>query len=205
MIVDLSSLSPNQVYHTFTQTLIPRPVAWVLSDNGDGSHNLAPFSYFTGVSSAPPILMISVGKKPDGSIKDTWRNVDERGHFVVHIAHRDLAKPVSDSAASLPHGESELKQLRLETVPFEEGICSLPRLKDCRIAFVCEKERIIEIGSVPQGLIFGLVRYIYIDDSVASLEDGRLTVDATQVDPLSRLGGIQFGLFGDVISVPRPK
>lgn len=108
--------------------------------------------------------MISVGKKPDGSIKDTWRNVDERGHFVVHIAHCELAKPVSDSAASLPHGESELKQLQLETIPFEEGIYSLPRLKDCHIAF-----------------------------------------DATKIDPLSRLGGIQFGLFGDVISVPRPK
>lgn len=205
MIVDLSTLSPNQVYHTFTQTLIPRPVAWVLSDNGNGSYNLAPFSYFTGVSSAPPILMLSVGKKPDGTIKDTWRNIEERNHFIVHIAHRGLAPQVSESAATLPHGESELQRLQLETVAFADGISELPRLKDCRVAFVCEKERILEIGDVPQGLIFGLVKHIYIDDSAATLKDGRLTVDPAAIDPVSRLGGTNFGLFGDVISVPRPK
>jgi flavin reductase (DIM6/NTAB) family NADH-FMN oxidoreductase RutF len=51
MILDLKDLSPNQVYYQFIQTLIPRPIAWVLTDNGNGSFNLAPFSYFNGIAS----------------------------------------------------------------------------------------------------------------------------------------------------------
>lgn len=43
MHLNLSDLSANQAYHTLTQTLIPRPVAWVLSDSGNDSLNLALF------------------------------------------------------------------------------------------------------------------------------------------------------------------
>ena len=76
MQLDFSTLSPTQAYHTVIQTLIPRPVAWVLSENDNSSLNIAPFSYFTAVSSEPPILMFSVGKKPsDHQRKDTARNI----------------------------------------------------------------------------------------------------------------------------------
>ncbi len=64
MNIDLSTLAPTQVYHLMTQTVIPRPIAWVLTDSGEQNFNLAPFSYFTAVSSRPPLLMISVGKSP---------------------------------------------------------------------------------------------------------------------------------------------
>lgn len=213
MIVDLKELSTNQVYYTFIQTIIPRPIAWVLSDNGAaGSYNLAPFSYFNGISSNPPLIMLSIGKKPDGSKKDTWVNIDERRHFVIHIPHREWAEAVTLSSATLPHGESELNAIDLETVPFynddfkSEDTCPLPRLKAARIAFACEKEEIIEIGNTPQGLIIGRVKHIYIADDVGSLDEkGRLNVMAEKVDPLSRLGGTNFGLFGEIKNVPRPK
>ena len=74
MNLDFSTLSANQRYHLMTQTIIPRPIAWVLTDSNNGSFNLAPFSYFTAVSSAPPMLMLSVGKKPNG---DKQRHVNQ--------------------------------------------------------------------------------------------------------------------------------
>ena len=87
-----------------------------------------------------------------------------------------------------------------------EDTCPLPRLKAARIAFACEKEQIIEIGNTPQGLIIGRVKHIYIADEVGSLDEkGRLNVMAEKVDPLSRLGGTDFGLFGEIKNVPRPK
>ena len=90
MIIDINSLSGDRVYHTLTQTLIPRPVAWVLSDNGESDNlNLAPFSYFTAVSSKPALLMISIGKKPDGVLKDTRLNLIQRKKCVVDIASAD--------------------------------------------------------------------------------------------------------------------
>ena len=90
MYLDLSQLSASQVYFTMTQTLIPRPIAWVLSDNGNDSLNLAPFSYFNAVSSDPPLIMLSVGFKPDGTHKDTAINIEQRKDFIVH-----LIQPVS--------------------------------------------------------------------------------------------------------------
>ncbi|HCH70255.1 MAG TPA: hypothetical protein DE042_07255, partial [Colwellia sp.] len=60
MNLNFSEFSQNQRYHLMTQTIIPRPIAWALTDSNNGQLNLAPFSYFTAVSSAPPILMISV-------------------------------------------------------------------------------------------------------------------------------------------------
>ena len=204
MYIDLSTLSENQVYHSMIQTIIPRPVAWVLSENENLSFNLAPFSYFTGVSSRPPIIMLSVGKKPDGSLKDTRVNIEARSHFVVHIAHQQLAADVTESSRILPLGESELDRAGLQTKPFE-GF-SLPRLKDCRIALACECHSIQEMGEVPQSLIFGRVKCIFIDDSVGSVdEQGRLKVDAAAVDPIGRLGGDEYTSFGTVYSIPRPQ
>lgn len=207
MLIDLSTLSTNQIYYTFIQTIIPRPIAWVLSDNGSDArdpYNLAPFSYFNGVSSNPPIISLSIGRKPDGTRKDTWVNIAERREFVIHIAHREFAKEVTNSAASLGHGESELELFDLELVKVP-GF-RLPRWKEARIAFFCEVHQIIEVGNTPQGLILGGVKAVYVDDAVGSQdESGRLSVDPKKVDPLSRLGGQDFGLFGDVITVKRPK
>jgi len=204
MYIDLEGLSPNRIYLTMTQTVIPRPVAWVLSDNGDGGYNLAPYSYFNAVSSDPPLVFISVGKKPDGSYKDTRVNIEERSHFVVHIAHRGVAVPMTETSRTLPHGESELERIDLSVTEFE-GF-PLPRLKDCRVALACELYEIQEIGATPQSLVFGKVRSIYVEDEVVSTDDkGRLKVSADKVDPIGRLGASEYVTFGEILSIPRPK
>jgi len=63
MQLNFKDLTANQCYGAMVQTIVPRPIAWVLSDNGDGSHNVAPFSFFTGICSDPPLLVLSIGKK----------------------------------------------------------------------------------------------------------------------------------------------
>ncbi len=204
MYFDLSQLTPGQVYVRMIQTLIPRPIAWVLSENADAGFNLAPFSYFNAVCSDPPLIMLSVGKKPDGSYKDTRVNIEQRSRFVIHIAHKAQAQDLTASSATLPAGDSELQRLGLETVPFE-GF-GLPRLKDCRVAYACERYRIEEIGGTPQSLILGLVKAIYVDDAVTRQDGkGRIQADARKIDPLGRLGTDEYVSFGDLIRVPRPK
>lgn len=207
MIIDLCELSTNQVYYTFIQTIIPRPVAWVLSSNGGRAKepwNLAPFSYFNGVSSNPPLISLSIGIKPDGNKKDTAKNIDERDYFVIHIPHRELAQNVTDSAAVLDHGESELNLVNVELE--EMDFFPVPKIKAARIAFFCKKDQIIEIGNTPQSFIIASVEKIFIDDLVGVQDEkGRLTVDPIKVDPVSRLGGNDYGLFGEKITVIRPK
>jgi flavin reductase (DIM6/NTAB) family NADH-FMN oxidoreductase RutF len=186
-----------------TQTLIPRPIAWVLSENADGGLNLAPFSYFNAVCSDPPLIMVSVGKKPDGSFKDTRVNIEQRGHFVVHIPRRDQVELVSASSATLDAGDSEVVRLGLETRPFQ-GF-GLPRLADCAVAYACEAWEIHELGDLPQSLILGRVRRLYLDDRLAGRDEkGRLRVDAARLDPLGRLGPDQYLVGGEVIRVKRP-
>ncbi|MGD8230533.1 flavin reductase family protein [Vibrio sp. TRT 1302] len=203
MNIELSTLAPTQIYHLMTQTIIPRPIAWVLTDSDQGRYNLAPFSYFTPVSSNPPLLMVSVGKKPTGEVKDTTRNVLETGRLVVHIAQQSQAEEVTQTAATLPHGESEIEATGLDLVDFD-GF-ELPRVKGCPIAFACKLVEVKEIGETPQSLIFVEIEKVYVDPKVIGERSDRLVVDALKVNPLSRLGGSQYATIDNVFSVARPE
>lgn len=204
MFINFDGMGTVDIYQALTQTVIPRPVAWVLSENPGGDFNLAPFSFFTPITSNPPLLMFSVGRKPtDNAFKDTRVNIEERKDFVVHIAHRELAVAMTETSRTLPHGESELASLGLELLPFEGS--RLPRLKDCHVALACELYEIKEIGAAPQSLVFGLVKGAYVaDEAIRYDEKQRLKIDGAAVDPLGRLGGSEYVTFGDVVKVPRP-
>lgn len=204
MFIDFEGMDPADIYQVMTQAVIPRPVAWVLSENPAGDYNLAPFSFFTPITSHPPLIMFSVGRKPtDNAFKDTRVNIEARKDFVVHIAHRDLAKAMTATSRTLPHGESELAELGLELTPFEGS--RLPRLKDCHVALACELSEIKELGAVPQSLVFGLVKGVFVaDPATYQDEKGRLRIDGAAVDPIGRLGGSEYVTFGEVLKVPRP-
>lgn len=203
MLIQLDQLSPAQVYFTMIQTLIPRPIAWVLSENADGGLNLAPFSYFTAVSSDPPLIMISTGRKPDGGPKDTRVNVEQRSDFVVMIPHAALLEPMNASSMTLPAGESEVTKLGLETTPFEGS--RLDRLADCRVAYACQRFEVLEMGNAPQALLFGRVGAIYVDDTALSTDaKGRQKIHADRLDPVCRLGAGEYALLGDLQRLARP-
>lgn len=204
MYIDLSQSTPLQNYFNIVQTLVPRPIAWVLSENENSSYNLAPFSYFNAVCSDPPLIMLSIGNKPDNQPKDTRLNIKLRKDFIVHIAHRELLEALNQSSATLAAGESELDMLQLETTRFDNA--RLPRLEQCRLAYACECYEIHELGELPQTIIYGKVNSIYIDDSIITTnEKGRLKVHADQLDPVSRLGANEYMTFGEIVSIPRPK
>lgn len=202
MILKFESLTPSDVYYAMIQAVVPRPIAWVLSENANGSQNLAPFSYFNGVCSNPPLLSLSVGRKGNGSQKDTWHNIENRNHFVIHIPHKEMAEAVSESAANLAEGVSEIEHLGLETTQVDGW--PLPRLKETRVAFLCERFAIHTVGSAPQGLILGRVSAAYLDDSVAKYEGKRLKIDARKLDPLARLGGNDYTTLGEILTIARP-
>ncbi|HHH38685.1 MAG TPA: flavin reductase family protein [Sedimenticola sp.] len=203
MNIDLSRMKPSEVYSTMAQAILPRPIAWVLSDNGDGHWNLAPFSYFSAVCSDPPLLMFSVGRKPDGSPKDTHANIAARREFVVHIPGWEQLEAMNASSATLPAGVSEVDKLGLELEPFP-GF-RVPRLKGCRLAMACELYRLQEIGAAPQTLIFGRILGLQVaDDAVARDTAGRLRILPQRLDPVARLGGPHYARLGPVVKLPRP-
>jgi len=204
MNLNFSDFSANQRYHLMTQTLIPRPIAWALTDSENDSFNLAPFSYFTAVSSDPALIMISVGLKPNGDKKDTLVNVLNNKKMVIHIASEQDAALVTQTASSLEHGDSELDASKLETTEFK-GF-SLPRLTQCDVAFACELYEIKELGDIPQTLIFLEVKHLFVSDKVADIDaKQRIKVHSDRINPLARLGGGEYSAITAPFSLQRPK
>ena len=147
--------------------------------------------------------MLSVGKKPSGEIKDTTRNALETGKLVIHIASSSSAETMTATAATLDHDESEVTLNNIELVEFE-GF-SLPRVKECPVAFGCTLYEVKEVGEVPQSLIFAQVETVYISEDIIDKDSERLKIDALALDPLSRLGGGEYATLFNVFSVVRPK
>lgn len=212
MILDVNQLSDSQVYHLMTQTIIPRPIAWVMSEHTNGKLNLAPFSYFNAVCSDPPLMMLSMGFKSPLELKDTRKNILERQQFVVHIPSTRHMDAVNASAATLEEGVSELDISGLEVEQWQQDTdathpdFSLPRLKDCCIAFACRHHQDLSLGPKRQGLILGEIEAVYVSSDIIIGERGGIPIlDPQQIDPLSRLGASQYAGLGDILSVSRPK
>ncbi len=203
MQIKLDELSSPMAYFTMTQTVVPRPIAWILSENEDAGFNLAPFSYFNAVCSDPPLVMVSIGTQDDGSEKDTLRNITARSQFVIHIASCGQLAELNQSSATLPPGVSEVSANQLQTIAVE-GF-HMPRLSGCKIALMCERYQIQTIGNNQQSLLFAEIREIYLDDDCVEVSDkGRLKVLAERVQPLARLGASEYASFGDVLVARRP-
>jgi len=195
------------------QTIIPRPIAWVLTQNKNESLNLAPYSFFTGICNDPPLVMISAGKKPSGNEqgqnKDTRQNIMEDDYFVIHIASTKQLDALNNSAATLDYGQSEVTENNIELTDFiidENNTFKLPRIKDCPVAIACQLHRIDEIGNASQAVIYGEIKAMYIDDNAINLDNKtRLEVDSKSIDPLAKLGGPFYGALGEQFKVKRPK
>ncbi|GAA0784615.1 flavin reductase family protein [Marinobacterium sediminicola] len=197
-------MASTDIYHTLTQIIIPRPVAWVLSPNDEtgSSHNLAPFSFFNVVCSDPPVLMLSIGVKSDGTMKDSCRNLLERKRCVIHIGSDDQAQAISDTSRELAFGESELEMIGNGLVPFEGT--DMHRLQDVPIALACRLYQHIEVGNKPQHLLLVEVEQFWIDDAVCYVDSkGRSRVDADKLRPLARLGGSEYARLGEVFRIER--
>jgi flavin reductase (DIM6/NTAB) family NADH-FMN oxidoreductase RutF len=198
---NFSQLDNRARYSLLTHSICPRPIAWVLTENENGTHNLAPFSYFNVVCSSPALLMISVGHKRDGSKKDTWENLESRHRGVVHIADQALMQAVNESAKTLPSGESELEYLNLTLT--QDGSFLLPRIAEAPIAFDCKMHDLHLLGDGPQAVIYLEVEQAYVSDAL--VKEGEFSFDELALDPLARLGGANYVGLGERTTIKRPE
>ncbi len=194
MQIRAADLDPQQTYKLITGVVVPRPIAWVCTKSPDGLLNVAPFSAFTFVSTKPPMLGVSVGRKA-GVLKDTGRNIHATGEYVVHIADTVLVQPVHESAVEFPPDVSEVDRLGLETTPSE--MIGVPRLVAPPVAMECRLHRALPFGDTGSEFIIGDVLVFHIRDGL--LRDGK--IDSTALDPLCRLAGPNYATLGRVITM----
>lgn len=205
MNIPFDSITPSEAYFMMTQTIVPRPIAWVLTNNDhDQSYNLAPFSYFNAICSHPPLIVMSVGKTPSGEYKNTRVNMIKNERLVIHIANVDHAEAVTESSRGLPYGESEIDRIDMNLVQDEGWI--LPRLADADVAMECELYELHEIGPNQQAIFYCEIKQLFVNDRCVSADaKGRAVIDATCLNPLGRLGPNQYVSFGGIIEIAQPK
>lgn len=195
MQIDPSSHSQADNYKLFTNLIVPRPIAWVTSQDANGVVNLAPFSFFNAIGSAPLYLVISVGPNESGGLKDTARNILANGEFVVNLVTEDLFEAMNLSAADFPPGTSELEAAGLHPAPSLK--VQVPRVEEARAALECRLHSHQELGS--NTLIIGEVVMFHVADH---LIDDRLHIHG--FEPIGRLGSPSvYCRTGDRFDVPR--
>lgn len=201
MLLDFSLLAARDAYQWMTATIMPRPIAWVSTISADGKVNLAPFSFFQGITANPPTLMFVPVNNRQGQKKDTTRNIEAVPEFVVNLVPRALAEQMNATAALLPYGESEFERFGIAAAPSER--VKPPRVAAAPVAFECRLDRIVHIGEGPlaANVIFGRILAAHIRDDVLGA-DGR--PDARKLDLIGRLGSEDYTLTRDVFTIERP-
>ena len=184
-------LTADQIYRLMSSIIVPRPIAWVSSLGADGVANLAPHSYFNGLSSEPPLLMFSAAWGGD-----TEANIQATGEFVVNVVTADLAEAMEATAAAVHGSEDEFALAGL--TPAEAVDVGPPLVAESPVALECVVREARSMGDSLM-VIGEVVRFHVAADLVG--DTGRVIPD--KLDPLGRLGKAYTKL-GEVFRQDRP-
>jgi len=134
-IIDFNKIEPSERYKLMAENIVPRPVAWIVTEN-NGIINVAPFSYFTAVSSKPPLLMVSIGREKKGlnEPKDTFKNIKETKKASVCLVPLEMYEKMDKTGEVLPANESEAEKFGIELERVDENFP--PIIKGCKRAFL---------------------------------------------------------------------
>lgn len=203
MFHDLS-VAPTLKRTIFNAIVCPRPIGWISTVSTDGRANLAPFSHFNMVSTAPPALMFSCNTPADRPEKDSIANCRATGEFVVNLVTEALVEPMNATSIAAPYGTDEFELAHLEKAP-----CTLvraPRVAASPAAFECRVLKIVQIepeaaGDTPSTIVIGRIIGVHVAEGYLN-DKGHF--DTLKARPLARLGGIQYAELGRVFELAQP-
>lgn len=187
----------------FKSLIVPRPIGWISSVNERGVVNLAPYSFFNAVSSAPPIVLFAPGgQHREGGLKDTIVNIENTGEFVCNLATWDTRENMNKSSAPAPRDIDEFELAGLTPLP--SRLVAPPSVAESPVHLECKHLRTIELPATdptePNHTVFGEVIGIHIDDRF--ITDGRVDVGALR--PIARLGYMDYAVVEKVFTMHRP-
>jgi len=202
MEIDPTALSPRDRHLLLTGLVVPRPIAWVSTVDADGRLNLAPYSFFALVSSAPPTLIVSVGRR-DGREKDTLANARATGELVVNVVGRPLVEAMN--ASSVESGPDHDEFAFAGVTPVPSHAVRPPRVAEARAHLEARVTQVVPVadddGRVANHVIFARVVHVQLDDA---LFDPPHRVDTHGLDPVARLAGLTYAPLGATFELARP-
>jgi flavin reductase (DIM6/NTAB) family NADH-FMN oxidoreductase RutF len=203
---DPTKFQQRQVYKLMTGIIVPRPVALVSTIDSGGVANLAPFSFFSGVGSAPPTVLFCPALRTTGSDnaahrKDTLRNVEETGEFVINVVSEAISPQANMSAAEVAPEIDEFKLAGLTPLPSEAvrpaRVAESPAQMECRLL------QVIYTSHAPGGgvIVLGEIVRFHVREDL--FEDFR--VDPAGLDAIGRMAGNTWVRTRDRVELIRPK
>jgi flavin reductase (DIM6/NTAB) family NADH-FMN oxidoreductase RutF len=193
VIIDFKDRALNEKYNFMAQLIIPRPIAWIVTEGE--VLNIAPFSYFTGLSSNPPTMIVSIGHRPDGSPKDTLRNLREEKKCVVCMIEEPHLRAMHYSSKGLETDQSEAEVFDIATEKVFDDFP--PMIKGVKAAFFCEYLQEIDLEGSKTIPVIIEIRHLYIDESIISNSE-KMSLD---LDAIARIGK-SYAKLGEKITPP---
>jgi flavin reductase (DIM6/NTAB) family NADH-FMN oxidoreductase RutF len=187
MLFDFAKLSPRECHRVLISTIVPRPIAWVVTEDEHSELNLAPFSFFNVFAEAPPLIClgIGVGERGSGDVKDTGANIRRSGEFVVNLVSEETAAAMAVTGINFHPEVNELREAGLTTLPSEK--VRPPRIAESPVAFECQRYAIIDL---PTGrlLVLGQVVAAHVRDE-AVLDPAKCYIDTPKLNLIGRMHG----------------
>jgi len=199
MELDPRTAAPEAVYKLLIGCVVPRPIAWVSTVDDRGVNNLAPFSFFMGVCNDPPTIAFSSGPRAAGR-KDTVRNAEHTGDFVVNVVDDPLAERMNLTSADYPPEVDEFAVTGLTARPGAR--VRAPRLAEAPISLECRVAQVVTVGRGPHSLVLGEIVYFHVRDELYDGATGR--VNMHRLKPVGRLAGHLYAHVHDIFEMKRP-
>ena len=195
--IDPQTLESAAVYKLLISSVVPRPIAWVSSLDPAGVANLAPFSYFMAITAEPPTIAFSCSPR-ESAKKDTLRNVEAAGEFVVNVVDDDRAEQMNLTSGDYPPEVDEFTVTKLTSAPSVK--VKAPRVVEAPINMECTVVRILPVGK--SHLVIGEIVQWHVRDDIYDVATGRL--DMHRLRPVGRLTGNLYSHIHQIFEMKRP-
>lgn len=202
LLYDPAEHSYKDIYKLMIGAIVPRPIAFVSSEDEQGARNLAPFSYFTACSTNPPVVCFCAAvRSGEAPHKDTLRNVRATGEFVVNIVTEEIAAQMNATSAEVGPEVDEFALSGLTPVASER--IRPPRVAESPFQMECRLRQVVEVSPLPGGgnLVLGEVVLFHIRKDL--LVDGKIAPERLRA--IGRMGGPNYVRTRDRFEMQRPR
>ncbi|MDR5815872.1 MULTISPECIES: flavin reductase family protein [unclassified Caballeronia] len=186
MEIDFEAITEYQRYKLMASLIVPRPIALVTTLGPDGTVNAAPFSMFNMLGEEPPIVMLSINRLADGTLKDTAVNIPREKEFVVHLADEAIAQQMHRCGERFAADISELDEVGFTAVASSR--VKPPRIAQAPVAFECELWETLTTAS--RHIFIGKVLMLHARDELIDLESWRVRLQ--HYFPVGRFGASDY-------------
>jgi flavin reductase (DIM6/NTAB) family NADH-FMN oxidoreductase RutF len=198
--IDPARLDRKEAHDLMVGAALPRPIAFVSTVGAGGIYNLAPFSFFIPMSVNPAIVGLGIGRKRDGSKKDTLVNIELTKDFVINLVTERLAEAMNQTAGEYPIEVDEFKVAGL--TPVGGDFVKSPLVGESPINMECRLLQILEYGEFPRinNFVIGEVIQVQVKDEFWA--DGE--IQSSRLKAIGRMGGDLYCRTTDLFEMKRP-